>query len=411
MGIIDFIKGGVREMMLARPDSAKELLVYKHPDDTIPDGAQLTIDADECAVFFKDGAVVGTLRTAGAGQRHRLSSENIPFLGQIIDKFTGGDVFVTDLYFVTQRPIFDQRFGGELGLVEDPLLGEMVTPRIFGTYAFQIVDPEAFIVKYMGMRGGASNQELLDWINGLFMNSVKTVMGEVMVSEQKSMLEVLPMQQLLADKFMERAPDLNDIGCRIVQMGQFNLNLSDDDEMRLKDAQSEIGAAKRAARIAKLGIAQAEAEAKQKQFELDQTYANEGRYVQNLAGNYQNFAAGQAMIGAGKGMATGGGEGGGGGAMMGGAALGVGFGMANAMGQSMGQQGQAAAPAAAVAAPSASGPVTCPSCNASVVPGKFCAECGSNLAPEPKFCSACGAPGTPTGKFCAGCGTAYAAAS
>ena len=80
--------------------------------------------------------------TAGAGQRHTLSSQNIPFLGRLIDQVTGGNIFLTDLYFVTMKPIYDLPFGGELGYMEDPLLGEMVTPRIYGKFAIQILDPQ-----------------------------------------------------------------------------------------------------------------------------------------------------------------------------------------------------------------------------------------------------------------------------
>src|SRR5690606_4852849 len=43
MGIISFIKGGVQELAIARPDSAKGHWVYKHPDQTIPMKAQLTV--------------------------------------------------------------------------------------------------------------------------------------------------------------------------------------------------------------------------------------------------------------------------------------------------------------------------------------------------------------------------------
>jgi membrane protease subunit (stomatin/prohibitin family) len=406
MGILDFIQSGVRELMIARPDSAKSQLIYKHPEKTIPNGAQLTIDADEAVVFFRDGAIVGTLRTAGAGQRHTLRTENIPFLGGIVDKFTGGDVFVTDLYFVTLRPVFDQRFGGELGLIEDPMLGELVTPRIFGTYAFQVIDPEAFILKYAGMGGNRSNDDLLGWINGLFMNSIKTVIGALCVTEQKSLLQLLPMQDQIGKKLLEVAPDLNAIGCRITQIGQFSLNLSDTDTSRLKTAQSELGTAKRAAKVAQIGISEAEALARQKQFELDQKFQNDARYVQNLAGNYTNYAAGQAMIGAGAGMANGGGEGGG--AMAGGAALGVGFGMAQAMGQALTGGGAAPAPAQG-GGQAAAAKVTCPFCKASVSNGRFCAECGQSLAPKPRFCAGCGTEGGPTARFCQGCGTAYPA--
>ena len=409
MGILDFIQSGVRELMIARPDSAKSQLIYKHPEQTIPNGAQLTIDADEAAVFFRDGAIVGTLRTAGAGQRHSLRSENIPFLGRIVDKFTGGDVFVTDLFFVTLRPVFDQRFGGELGLIEDPMLGELITPRIYGSYAFQVTNPEAFILKYVGLQGGRSNDDLLVWINGLFLNSIKTVIGQLCVTEQKSVLQLLPMQDQIGKKLLEVAPDLNAIGCRIVQIGQFSLNLSDHDESRLKAAQSEIGTAKRAAKVAQIGISEAEALTRQKQLELDQKFQNDARYVQTLAGNYSNYAAGQAMIGAGQGMAQGGGEGGG--ALTGGAALGVGLGMAQAMGQAVAAGG--AAPVSGGLGVSggqaAAAKVTCSFCKASVSAGRFCAECGQSLAPKPRFCASCGVEGGPTARFCADCGTAYPA--
>ena len=70
MGIFDFVKQGTQEMCIARPDQFKQLIVYKHPDQNVPAYAQLTVDSDECAVFFKDGRVVGIL---GPG-RHTMQS-------------------------------------------------------------------------------------------------------------------------------------------------------------------------------------------------------------------------------------------------------------------------------------------------------------------------------------------------
>ncbi len=403
MGIFDFVRQGVQEMLIQRPDAQKQLIVFKHPDRTIPNMAQLTVDADECAVFFRDGSHVGVLRTAGAGQRHTLTAQNIPFLGQFIDKVTGGNVFVTDLYFVTTRPIFDTRFGGELGYMEDPMLGEMVTPRIYGSFAFQIVDPVAFLVGYTGMQGTQTNETLTRWITGKFMNSVKTVVGEVCVAEQKSLLQLMPLQNQLAQVFLSRCPDLQAIGVRLVDVGQFNINLNDADEATLKQAQSEIGKAKRQAKIAGIGVATAEAEAQQRQFQLDQQFQQDARYVQGLAGgNFGAFAAGKALMGAGEGMAKGGGAAGS--PAMIGAGFGAGMGMAQAMVQGM--QPQVAPPQAAPAA----GALTCGSCSAKVPAGKFCAECGASLAPPAaRFCSACGAQGTPGAKFCASCGTGFPA--
>ncbi|MEM9860225.1 MAG: SPFH domain-containing protein [Myxococcota bacterium] len=344
--VFNFVKDGVQEMLIHRPDDKKDLVIYKHPENTIPKYSQLTVDADEAAVFFRDGAIIGTMRTAGAGQRHMLDSQNIPFLGQLIDSVTGGNIFLTDLFFVTMRPIYEQRFGGELGYVEDPMLGEMVTPRIFGKFAFQITDPARFIVNYVGMRTPPGNEAVLGWIKDVFRNSVKTVVGQVLVSEQKSFLQLMPLQQQLARAMEANAPDLANIGVKILQVGDFNINLSDEDEATLKAAQAEIGAAKRAARVAQIGISQAQAEAQQRQFQLDQDLAQDAKYTGLAGGDFTRAAAGKAMIGAGQGMAKGGGGGEGGNPMMAGAGMGVGFGMAQAMGMGFQQPQQQAPPAA-----------------------------------------------------------------
>ena len=65
MGVFDFVKSGVKEMMIARDDRLKGLIVYKHPDQNFPMFSQLTVDSDECAVFFKDGKVVGVMPPGG----------------------------------------------------------------------------------------------------------------------------------------------------------------------------------------------------------------------------------------------------------------------------------------------------------------------------------------------------------
>lgn len=404
MGIFDFIKNGVRELAIARPDDKKDLIVFKHPDRTIPEYAQLTVAADEAAVFLQDGALVGTLRSLGAGERHTLTSENIPFLGQIVDKLTGGNVFLSELYFVTMRPIYDQPFGGELGLIEDPLLGEMITPRIFGTFSFQIVDPVAFLLKYVGLKTPGGNEDTLRWIKGLLLNSVRTVMGQVLVEQQTSMLQLMAMQQTLALRFAQHAPELAEIGCRIITVGQFQVNISDTDRERLVEAQAEIGAAKRAARVANIGIAQAAAEAQQRQLELDQRFNQDSRYVNELAGNYANYASGQAVIGAGQGLAKGGGDSAGGAA----ASLGVGFAVANQLAQGFGGGVPGASARGPGAPASVPARVSCPACKQQVAPGKFCSECGTSLAPTPRVCSACNTEGAPGARFCASCGTAFA---
>ncbi|MBX3275582.1 MAG: SPFH domain-containing protein [Sandaracinaceae bacterium] len=416
---MDFIRQGTREMMVARPDAAKQHIVYKHPEQTIPMFSQLTVDADEAAVFFRDGALVGVLRTAGAGQRHTLSTGNIPFLSNLVDSFTGGNIFITDLYFVTMRPIRGARFGDALPPIKDPALKITLSPRIFGEYAWRVTEPDRFLVNYLGMGGQQSNEQVERWITTKFKNAVKRSLPQFIIRQGIEVQHLAAYHDEIGQMFMQKCDDLSEIGVQFVELGDFNINFDDDDRKRLEDAQ---------ARYADLEVKKA---AKQ---ELGD-------------GNYMAYAAGEAMLGAGQGMAQGGGEGGG--AMMGGAGMGMGFAMANMFAQQMHpQQGQPPQgyppgyppqgyppqgqpppgypphgqpppgyPPPGGAAPpgwpqpgappaAAGGNVTCGSCGANVPPGRFCAECGGSLAPPgPKPCPACNTVAAPGAKFCANCGT------
>ena len=398
MGVMDFVKNGVREMMIARPDHFKHLIVYKHPDQNFPFWSQLTVDSDECAVFFKDGKVVGVLPPG----RHTLSTQNIPFLNNIVNKFTGGDVFISEIFFVKTSPVRSIPFGGPIGDMIDPLTQEQVIPRIFGEFSLVVTDPIRFILGYTGQAAQGDNDQVLHWVKGLFMNGVKTTLGELCEVEGKSVLQAVSLTSKLSQAFVANAPDLQDIGIRILQMGQFNLNFSEEDRTRLVAANAEVAKANR-------GIKIAEAAAKAKQFELDQKYQQDAKYVQNLAGNYNNYAAGQAIMGAGQGMATHGvGDGGIAGA---GIQMAMGVNMANAMAnQGSGPSSGAGANPAPQFSPGGS-LVTCAKCATRQPGGKFCAECGTTLAQGKKFCNGCGLELIGAAKFCASCGTPAGAAA
>lgn len=296
MGIMDFVKGGVREMMIARPDTKKGLIVYKHPDQNVPFYSQLTVDSDECALFFKDGKYVGYLPPG----RHTLQTQNIPFLNNIINNFTGGNVFIAEIYFVKMQPIRGLPFGGPLESMEDPVLFEFVTPRIFGEYALVVTDPVRFVIGYHGQCAGAQdNEQILNWIKGKFFMSVKTVIGQLCAQQGKSLLNLGGMSMEIAGRIQQSAPNCEEIGVRILEIGNFNINFSAEDQKMLREANKTRADARRG-----VGIAADQAQAKQ--FGMDQKFQQDARYVQHLAGNWNNYAQGSAMMGAGEGMAKGG---------------------------------------------------------------------------------------------------------
>src|SRR5262249_10149278 len=169
MGIMSFIKGGVAELAIARPDSAKDQWVYKHPDQTIPKKAQLTVDSDEIALFFKDGKFVGSF-SAG---RHTLDASNIPFLDQLIDKFTGGNVFVCEVFFVTTRELPSIKFGTSIGDVQDPQTKLRIRLMVYGEFSARVIDPTKLVIGLVGQRA-TTNEAFLGW----FKSQVQKVMKD-----------------------------------------------------------------------------------------------------------------------------------------------------------------------------------------------------------------------------------------
>lgn len=389
MGIMNFVRSGVQEMVIARPDAAKQHIVYKHPERTIPKWSQLTVGADEAAVFFRDGALVGVLRTAGVGERHTLDTGNIPFLSRLVDSMTGGNIFVTDLFFVTTRPIRDTKFGGPLQAMKDPELEITVSPRIFGTFQWRIAEPDRFIVNYLGLGDATTNDRVESFIQTKFMNAVKKTVPAFVIRQKIEVQALGAYHDELGQTFLQKCDDLSEIGVQFLGLGDFTINFSDEELKRIREAQDRY------------------ADIKAKRRAKDELGA----------GNYMQYAAAEAMLGAGQGMARGGGEGSG---MMQG---GMGFGMGMAMAQMYQQQvygqpgmamppgqspaGMPAAPAP-VGAPAASadGKVVCTQCGARVPPGKFCAECGAAMGPpQPKACVSCQFINPPGARFCANCGT------
>lgn len=404
MGVFDFVRNGVRELMVARPDNLKHLIVYKHPDQTVPMYAQLTVDSDECAVFFKDGRVMGVLPPG----RHTLHTQNLPFLGQLVDRMTGGNVLIAELFFVKTSPLRSIPFGGPAGEIVDPGTGLQVPIRIFGEFSLVVTDPVRFVVGYTGQSAQAGdNDAIVAWIKGRFLNSVGTVLTELCEAEQKSVLSVINNKERLAQAFVQRAPTLNDVGVRILEMGRLEPNIPEEHMKELRQAVKELADAQREVKKKQIMVGGAAADAAARQFELDQKFQQDSRYVKELAGSYQGYAAGQAMIGAGQGMAAHGVDGGVAGAGM---QMALGVNMAGAMAGQFAQQPPAAAPPPPQFSPGGV-LVTCGSCQTKQPGGKFCAECGKPLVTPKRFCTGCGLEAGPSAKFCSGCGTNVGGAS
>lgn len=351
MGVMDWFKSGVGELMIARPDEAKGFVVWKHPDPTIPMKSQLTVMADEQAVFLRDGKVVGTL---GPG-RHTLDSANIPFLSNLVDSFTGGRLFITEVFFVTTRENTGIRFGGPIGNVEDPKSGIPVETMVHGEFSFRVTHPEQLVVGLVGT-GRTQGDQVAPWMKEQVLKVIRDRVSQLLVKNKWPLLDVTSgayTEEVETEVLQGVATHVASYGIQIVRLGNFVVAIREEDGANLKKLYTDAA------------------------------------YLRTVGGvgAFQQFAAGKAMLGAGEGMAKGGGgaDGSGGSGLLGGAGLGVGLGMAQMMmnQQNAAQQAQTHG-AGAAAAPSAAAPA------AGAKAGAFCHQCGASLPGEARFCPSCG---------------------
>ncbi len=300
MGIISFIKGGVAELAIARPDSAKDHWVYKHPDQTIPMKAQLTVDSDEVALFFKDGKYVGSF-SAG---RHTMDASNIPFLGQLVDKFTGGNFFICEVFFVTTREMPSIKFGTSIGDVMDPQTKLRVRLMVYGEFSARVIDPPKFVIGLVGQRA-TTNDAFLGWFKSQVQKTMKDGIAELIVKQDWPMLKVTSgayTNEIEETTLRDVRKNIEPYGVEIIRFGDFSISMDQADKERLDKL------VERMAYISATG---------------------------GMAG-YQQLAQAEMMMGAAEGMKKGGG---GSSTALEGAGIGMGFAMANQMGGMMGGMG------------------------------------------------------------------------
>ena len=366
---------------IAVPDDRKGQIVFKWPDITIRRFTRAIVNADEMAMFVNTGQVVQTM---GPG-RHQIDANELPGLGAVIDSITGGNAYRAELYFVGTREYTGFKFGGRVDDVQDPRTGLVVTLRVFGDYALRVGDPARLVTNLTSTVDVTDNERIAGWVSDQLLKVLRTHVTTQIIRNGWPILGLMAYSAEIEQATIEAANgQLVAYGVQLTRMGNFDVNLSPEDEQQLK------------------------------QLAKDTSYSQ-------LAGGFGNYAQGEMALGAGQGMAKGG-------AGVDGAFLGAGFGLASAMGaqQVANQQAQQQAAQQAAArqgmppygqgappqqqqqpapAPPAAGPV-CASCQAANPAGaRFCMGCGQALAPAVQHCTECGTELPASAHFCAGCGT------
>ena len=347
---------------IAVPDDRKGQIVFKWPDVTIRRFTHAIVNADEVAMFVNTGQVVQTM---GPG-RHSIDADELPGLGALIDFATGGNAYRAELYFVGTREYTGFRFGGRVDDVQDPRTGLVVTLRVFGDYALHVADPVRLITNLVSTVDVTNNDRIAGWVSEQLLKVLRTNVTTQVVANGWPILGLsVHSPEIEQAAITSSNGQLEAYGIALTRMGNFDINLAEEDAKQLK------------------------------QLAKDTSYSQ-------LAGGFQQYAAGEMALGAGQGMAQGGGA-------TQGAFLGAGLMLPGMMQGAMQQQQQPAPqapPAPAAPAPATAAGPACASCSTPNPAGaKFCMGCGQPVAPAVKHCTECGNEMPGAAKFCANCGT------
>ncbi len=167
------------------PNAMRDEIVHRFPE-TGPGnfriGSQVIVREYQTAVFFRDG---NALDVFGPG-RHTIVTYNVPLL---IDKlgalFNERTPFPAEVYFINMREFPDRKWGTPQPIiVRNPNMGLGVALlQAFGTYGFQMNDPQQFINQIVGAQGVFRVSEIESRLRAILLSKLSDLLGETAASQ------------------------------------------------------------------------------------------------------------------------------------------------------------------------------------------------------------------------------------
>ncbi len=162
------------------PSEMADEIVHRFPEEGIGDfriGSQVIVREAQAAVFFRDGNALDVFRAG----RHTITTANIPLLIDLLGKaFNDRTPFPAEVYFVSMKEFANKKWGTPQPIiVRNPGMGLGVALlQGFGTYSFQVKDPQQFVTHIVGTQGAYRTADIEDRLRAMLLSKLQDVLGE-----------------------------------------------------------------------------------------------------------------------------------------------------------------------------------------------------------------------------------------
>ncbi|HXY38970.1 MAG TPA: SPFH and helix-turn-helix domain-containing protein [Vicinamibacteria bacterium] len=184
MGLMDFVRGQLIEI-IEWTDDSRDTLSFRYPDEDkeIKRGAQLIVRESQIAQFL----YLGQFGDQFGPGKHTLTTDNIPILTRLQGwKYGFESPFKADVYYVTTRLFTGNKWGTSNPImVRDPDFG-IVRVRAFGTYDFQVAEPQRFLKEV----AGTDDHFRLDEFADAMRSRIVSIFTEALATSKVPVLDV-----------------------------------------------------------------------------------------------------------------------------------------------------------------------------------------------------------------------------
>jgi excisionase family DNA binding protein len=189
------------------PNEMRDEIAHRFPEVGSGDfriGSQVIVRESQNALFYRDG---NALDVFGPG-RHTITTANIPLLINFVGKlFNERTPFPAEVFFVSMREFVDRKWGTPQPIiVRNPNMGLGVALlQGFGTYSFQVKDPQQFVNQVVGAQGAYRMADIEGRLRSMLLSKLQDLLGET--AAKQSVPELIGLTEELSAGVRAKSTD------------------------------------------------------------------------------------------------------------------------------------------------------------------------------------------------------------